>query len=259
MPIYNSRYVCDMSPGDEATTDGAAQILRRHANAVAVDGAGGCLAGSTNDSLLTLVGHGEANPNSDSIFAKLPGLQGEVEGWEVADFLMDVCGLRNVKMITVISCHGAVNGFAKELHESLASRKEGPHIYTMVNARTGLTTIQGGIQLVADKEIIKKTPETWFYRQKKGTKILFYWDSASVDVRVPRSSIVTEGYETDGLYRLSEKGGYESLVKDIEKSEMRARRISEEGPSPASAAAELEVPQVRNNFTSVKPKKKVSE
>ncbi len=187
---YGSRYVLLMDPDDEDLKDYADQIIKKHqAQLVTVKPA--CLAALKPDSLLTIIGHGTAKFLAHNFDGA-----GMLRGAGLAKFLIASCGLKEVGMITLTSCHAGKDpeGLAGTLHKALANFPDGPKVITKVNARTGTVAMQDGMQFVAP------TPdETYLYRQKLGTKRVFEWAGDGSQT----CELAVEGYTAEGLFRVS--------------------------------------------------------
>lgn len=181
---YTSRLIVNLTPADAATSDAARTIAARRGGTI-VDGRPNCLACSTETSLVTVIGHG--TDEGTEISVSKDGATQLMEGDDLADHLKDYLGLRAAQMITLVSCSASMDvcGLAGELHSAL---KHGSvSVTTNLNARTARTVVIEGQQWVAG--------ETGYYREKIGTKRLYFWDHEGDQ----QSRMVTEGYTQDGV------------------------------------------------------------
>ena len=189
---YGSRYVLVLH---EQFKDYGEQVVKRH-KATAVTYKAGCLAELKSDSLLTIISHG-----TKTYIANKLGRDEFLDAAAMARFLIGDCGLREVQMITLASCNAGKNeiGFASRLHRALGNF-EGTPVKTKLNARTGDIVMADGLQFVDTTGLENEEGETFFYRQKLGTKRLYEWDANGE----PTSSLVTEGHTPKGLFRVGD-------------------------------------------------------
>ena len=182
---YTKRLV--FSVGDDVR-DIAKQIVDKHKGTVFVESGFSWRAFSDLDDsgLLTIVGHG-----SESAIGEFE----DDEPWSARDLakVLILGGLRKVKMITLVGCHLGAGKFARGLHSALA-RGSGVKVFTQVNARTGLSIVVRGKQYSAAPEIKSGCAETVYFREKIGTKILYYWQDGQ-----QQSQTRFEGYTDEGV------------------------------------------------------------
>jgi transcription initiation factor TFIID subunit TAF12 len=176
---YDKRFVVAFLSGSEEQQEiiraGKDQIARKNSDTVSFFSTkltSTSLQDSTDESLLTLIGHGGA------------GKVGDLGSLQMAQTLHGA-GLRKCKMITLIACSGAADEFASGLVSSLALHNNMNPV--RVNARKGYVTLEDGKQWV-------QVGETGFYRQKTGTKILYQWDGTQVT-----ETTAFEGYTDEGI------------------------------------------------------------
>ena len=181
---YDKRFVLPIG-ADPVITDLGRQIQGKHTRTVLINNPEERTAFREVDesSLLTIIGHGDG----ETLGGTREGIGGE-SGEALATQLI-ASGLRKVKMITLISCRAGAGPFARTLHYELGWAPRHA-VHTQVNARTGNTQVQDG------KQYSRLPTETTYYRQKVGTKILYYWDENGRQ----QSTTTFEGYNDVGIF-----------------------------------------------------------